>query len=243
MKRKNYNYKSLFLAAIPLVVGIILCVIGACRETEIWENVWISVGCSLIASAGITISHDLWMAPVVPDPIEEWKVDKICERSKMNDEMDYDRVEHCIDGIAFGLSSLREQRADVIENALKRGVNVRILTMNPDSQFTLARDKEENDVAKSTKTSIHKLVEWADSLNRKNYPGKFLVKGYSCMTLDFYWRLDDTVYVGPYWYGRKSQGTITYKFLSKGKGAETYNKYFFDLWNNSNLTKLLTQEK
>ena len=61
------------------------------------------------------------------------------------------------------------------------------------------------------------------------------------MTLDFYWRVDDELYIGPYWYGISSQQTITYKFSEGGKGFNQYTSYFDDLWNDNELTKVLTK--
>ena len=88
---------------------------------------------------------------------------------------------------------------------------------------------------------IDYCMSWADTLNCKNYKGKIVVKAYSCMTLDYYWRVDDELYIGPYWYGYKSSDTITYKFASGGKGFQHYSEYFESLWNNTDLVKPLTQ--
>lgn len=57
------------------------------------------------------------------------------------------------------------------------------------------------------------------------------------MTIDFYWRIDDILYTGPYWYGTASQQTVTYKFKKGGRGFVLYSNYFEDLWNNTTLTK------
>ena len=61
------------------------------------------------------------------------------------------------------------------------------------------------------------------------------------MTLDFYWRIDNELYIGPYWYGISSQQTITYKFCEGGIGFKQYSNYFEELWNNNELTENLTQ--
>lgn len=63
------------------------------------------------------------------------------------------------------------------------------------------------------------------------------------MTLDFYWRVDNVVYIGPYWNGYESQQTITYKYIKGGKGFKTYTEYFQKLWNNSKNTVILTKTK
>ena len=85
------------------------------------------------------------------------------------------------------------------------------------------------------------MIKWANELNQKNYKGKIVIKGYNSMTLDYYWRVDDDLYVGPYWYGYKSSDTITYKFSSKGRGFQHYNEYFDKLWNDQNLVRVLTK--
>ena len=142
--------------------------------------------------------------------------------------------------MAFGLGAFRSKQTPKVEACLRKGVNFRIITMRPDSTFVNQRDAEENKKPGATKYSIQQLVEWADRLNAKNMKGKIIVKGYSCMTLDFYWRVDDTVYVGPYWYGVDSQQTITYKFVDGGKGFVQYSEYFETLWNNKELCESLT---
>ena len=117
--------------------------------------------------------------------------------------------------------------------------------MDPDCEnvFLKQREKEEGKQEGDIRNSINQLVEWADNLNNKNYRGKIVVKGYSSMTLDFYWRVDGEVYIGPYWYGIPSQQTITYKFTDNGKGFSVYTNYFEKLWNDSKLTKELTKSK
>ena len=79
-------------------------------------------------------------------------------------------------------------------------------------------------------------------INTKKYKGKTEVRGYQCMTLDFYWRLDDDLYIGPYWYGIGSQQTITYRFKKGRKGFDIYEEYFENLWSNEELTKVLTKK-
>ena len=87
-------------------------------------------------------------------------------------------------------------------------------------------------------------MKWADGLNKsKKSKGKIIVKGYKCMTLDFYWRVDDEIYIGPYWLGFDSQQTITYKFVSGKQGFDLYADYFEQLWNNEENTVVLTEYK
>ena len=66
-------------------------------------------------------------------------------------------------------------------------------------------------------------------LNTHKSSGHIKVKGYKCMTLDFYWRVDNEIYIGPYWYHIGSQQTITCKFLKGKKGFDIYENYFESL--------------
>ena len=150
---------------------------------------------------------------------------------------------YCLDAIAFGLSSFRDKHTNKVEALLRKGVNVRIITMNPNSQFIAAREKEEKDQEGHIKFTIQELVSWANRLNQKSNKGKIIVKGYSCMTLDFYWRVDDSLYIGPYWYGIGSQQTITYKFIDKGKAFTQFTDYFNSLWDDEQLCETLTVQK
>ena len=241
--KETYNWKSLFAAIGIILVGVILCLISTDTQAP-WDTVWLSIGCSLIASGLVILMHDFFVERKEVSLLDEWKIDRIYStRAEKNADSDPElaKTKYCVDAVAFGLGSFRSKQTPKVEACLRNGVNFRILTMDPESPYVAVRDAEENKKAGTTKYSIEQLVEWADRLNAKGFRGKIIVKGYSTMTLDFYWRVDDTVYVGPYWYGVDSQQTITYKFLSGGKGFTQYTEYFENLWENGNLCKPLTK--
>ena len=58
------------------------------------------------------------------------------------------------------------------------------------------------------------------------------------MPLDFYCKIDDNLYVGPYLYGKESQQTISYRFSPNGKGFKYYSNYFETLWNSPMMKEL-----
>lgn len=168
-----------------------------------------------------------------------WNLEKIFKtRAEKNAESDPRLEQHntkLLDGIAFGLTSFRSNRQNDVLQCLQNGMNMRLLTMDPASEFVKQRAREEKVLENSISDSINKLVEWVNDLNKESANGKILIKYYNTMTLDFYWRMDDVVYVGPYLYDIVSQQTLTYKYLSGGKGFELYTNYFEKLWNDSNL--------
>lgn len=240
--KEKINLKSIIAALIILSIGVFL----ALMDGFVWKSessIFLNIGCSFIASALAGLITVLLVERHPVNPLDAWKLRRIeSTRAKINDECaeKLRKVKYQVDIVAFGLHTFRNKQSSYVENYLKKGINFRILTMDPTSPYVLQRECEEDDT--SIKNSIEKLVEWANKLNSLQYKGKVIVKGYSCMTLDFYWRVDDTIYVGPYWYGHDSQQTITYAFDEGGEGFTLYAEYFEKLWDSSDLSRNLTTE-
>lgn len=241
--KEKINLKSIIAALITLVIGII-CVV---MDGVVWKStssIILNIGCSFIASSLVAIITILLVERHTINPVDEWKLVKIYStRAERNSEADpnIENARYCIDGIAFGLSTFRNIYGKKIEQCLRNGVQIRLLTMDPNGQFISFREAEENAASGGIKDTIVDLINWANSLNDRNTKGKIVIKGYNSMTLDYYWRVDNELYIGPYWYGYKSSDTITYKFTSEGRGFQHYSDYFDKLWDNSELCKVLTK--
>lgn len=243
--REKYNWKTISAGLTLFIVGTASVLVDFFYFKSTM-NLGISIGCSLIASALVILFQSIFLERVKENPLDEWGIEQIfLTRAEMNVESApfLYKAKYKLDIIAFGLKSLRDSQTEKIENCLKRGVNIRIMTMHPSSPYVSQREKEEECSDGYIKNSIEQLVNWAAILNSKNYKGKIVIKGYNCMTLDFYWRVDDNLYVGPYWYGIQSQPTITYKFATDKKGFSTYEAYFEKLWNDSALSTSLLDVK
>lgn len=242
--KETYNWKSLFAGLAIIIFGIISSAVSAYFPFP-WNNILLSVGCSLIASGLVILFHDFFIERKTISELDVWKLTKIyntrAEKSADSDPQ-LDKARYVVDVVAFGLKSFRTKQTKRVENCLRRGVNFRIITMNPSSEFVYQREIEENETKDQIKHTIEELVRWADKLNSKGLKGRVLVKGYNAMTFDFYWRVDDVIYVGPYWYNVSSQQTITYKFEQGGKGFTIYSEYFDSLWENELLCQFLTTE-
>lgn len=239
---KKYNTKAIIVALLVLLAGFALTVFDIFWfKTE--SNVWISIGCSLVASALVILLNTFLVDATIYNPLDDWQLRRIATtRAEINNECaeKLRNVKDQVDIVAFGLQSFRNKQSSAIEGYLKKGVSFRILTMDPKSRFVQQRESEEDDT--NIKNSIEKLVEWADKLNSLQYKGSVIVKGYSCMTLDFYWRVDNTIYVGPYWVGYDSQQTVTYAFDKGGDGFKLYSEYFEKLWTTDDISSCLTKE-
>ena len=179
--------------------------------------------------------------------LEKWGLERIYyTRAEQNTDTDPQlrKAKYKLDAVVFGLKSFRDKHGHLVEECMKRGVKIRILTMDPEGVYIQQREKEEKVAAGSIKQTIEQLVDWADKMNSQFKKGSIEIKGYNCMTLDFYWRVDDSICIGPYWYGTDSQQTITYKFrddYKNGLGFKQYEEYFEKLWNEPDLTRLLTK--
>lgn len=193
------------------------------------------VKCSDLGISGLDIELNN-----INELTNRWGIEKIFRtRAEKNYESDRILENHNIkelDGIAFGLRSFRTSRARDVLECLNNGAIIRLLVMDPDSSFVIQRAVEEKEDPDAIAKSIRDLVHWADDLNSKSKGGKIEIKYYNSMTVDFYWRIDDKLYFGPYWYGTPSQQTITFKFVNNGIGYALYKDYFERLWNDGELT-------
>lgn len=235
--KKSINPYAIIVSLLLVIIGILLILLDLfiiCTTS----NVFVNIGCSLIAS-GLVLFFTATLIDYRKEYLvwAEWKLEKIFKtRADKNKESDPKLEGHNVkqlDGIAFGLKSFRTNRRSDVLSCMQRGMNVRLLVMNPSSMFIEQRELEEKASAGSIQKSILDLVDWADKLNRESNKGKIQIKFYDCMTLDFYWRMDDELYVGPYLLEFESQQTVTYKYVKGGKGFKLYSEYFESLWNNS----------
>lgn len=170
----------------------------------------------------------------------EWKISYIFRlRAEKNQDSDprlmIPGVKE-LDGIAFGLKTFRDAHTADIENCLNNGIRIRLLIMDPELPFVKQRELEEKEVEGQISASISHLLTWAKELKKKT-KGNISIKYYNSMTLDFYWRIDDVLYVGPYLFGRASQATLTYKYEKGGLGYKEYTEYFESLWDDKSLTR------
>lgn len=208
--KTRINLKSIIAALVILAVGIFLSLM----DVFYWKSsssIMLNIGCSFIASSLVALVTVFLVEREKISPIEERKIVKIYStRAERNSEADpnIENARYCIDGIAFGLSTFRTMYGKKIEQCLKNGVQIRLITMDPDGKFISFREEEKTSPG-GIRDTIIDMVKWANELNRNSNKGKIVIKCYKSMTLDYYWRVDDELYVGPYWYGYKSSDTIT----------------------------------
>ena len=225
---------------INLVIGCIgiICLFSALAiDHEDGRNILLSIGCSLLASTVVSYLTSKYLIRMnrVKNIVENWGLESIFEtRQEMNRSTDtaFEYLEKNLDIIAWGLKSFRDAKDKIVREKVERGLKIRFVTLHPDSEYVNQREKDEKEIPGQIRLTILNLQEWIESLQKiAPKPDNIQVKYYNSLPEDFYFRVDDHIFIGPYLYGISSQQTISYEFKSPAKGALYYRDYFERLWN------------
>lgn len=163
-----------------------------------------------------------------------WGLDSIYEsRQEMNVRSTklFTDMKRQLDLCAFGLKSFRDSRTRLIREKVKSGLQMRILAPFPESPFVKQRELDEHVVNGDIKKSIYDLTKWVKRIEKvSSDPDRIGIKYYQSLPLDYYCHQDETIFVGPYMFGKGSQQTITYEFRKGGIGYDYFEDYFEELW-------------
>lgn len=218
---------------LSLVVGIFVPV-GSKGST-----VLLGIGCSLISSSMVSYLNAKYAVrdAAYATVIDKWGLCAIySSRQEMNISCDraLQAASKHIEMVGFGFRSLRDSQDALMKEKAKMGVHIRIISMNPNSQFLVQREKDELVAPGSIKETILQFNDWISELRSLAPKSENIqVKYYDSLPQDFYFRVDDHVFVGPYEYGKQSQQTISYEYKGKSEGFKYYTNYFDKLWNNN----------
>jgi len=221
-------------------IGIIFLLIGVfCSANSTFKTVCYGVGCSLIASSIVAYLTSLYVFKRQKEKVitEVWGLNSVFKtRGEMNIPCDasVSRMQKQLDMIGFGFRSFRDAKGGEIEEKVEHGLKIRIITIHPDSIFLKQRELDEQEIPGQIRKTILQLSEWIAKL-QKIAPNSdnIQIKYYDSLPLDFLFRTDDRLYAGPYLYGRQSQQTISFEFMTNSKGFEYYMTYFEYLWSDS----------
>lgn len=128
-----------------------------------------------------------------------------------------------IDIQAISLTRLYTDLGDELEDAGKRGVNTRILLIEPDTEICEKIEDAHGEYADLGK-KISKSVENYKSMDTDNVSLRF----YSGLPVN-YFRIDDEAFLGPY-LTEPSRNTDTMLTKTHGKLAESYRNNFEEVW-------------
>ena len=216
-----------------LILGIagLVCIILAISLQGHYYTVFMSIGTSLVASVVVSFITCYFLARenALRDSVLTWGLKGIFERRAQINPISEELIKTSttLDIIACGLKSFLDARKAILEQRLQEGnFKLRILTIDPESETCSAMDSFERESTNHTKETIIKLLEWAKSVNSPNVE----VRVYSGIPLEFYFKYDTDLFVGPH-HPKTSQQTITWQFSTTERGASIYLQYFEDAWN------------
>lgn len=154
----------------------------------------------------------------------------------------WDKEVKKLDIIAFGLKSFRDSMSKRVLEELNNGLEIRIITPDPESIFLEERENKEDLLKGSIKKTIIDLFHWSKDLNKVcvNKEGVML-RFYRSLPLDFLWIQDDNVFIGPYLHGIGSQQTLTFQFKLESTIGNFYSTYFENIWNDTSFTTRINQ--
>ncbi len=219
--RKN---KSLALILIA-VLGLFLS--SRFRDSTIMSGIGISLVSSSLMSLLLIFfigDEDDYKAA------KEWGLECVYKtRGAMNDSCDdYMSKARFIKAIAFGYKSLRDGQDARVNQMLKEGRSIKLITMKPDCPNLKEREKDEQ---QDISTSVKQLIEWAQRLNSCGYPGKIEIRYHDHLPSYFVFIMSNRLYTGPYEYKKQSQQTISFEYNTIGGAYDYYDEYFERLWN------------
>lgn len=242
MKKSNMMrpLKSTLILCSFIFVCSLCLLLGSClvKDTTLTASM-LSVGCSLLASSFLIIlTYFIYHETSDEEKIiNEWGMNGIYYRrdksSRSNPKLS--KMKYKWDVIAFGMRGLRDAMATQIEQQIEKGVQVRILTISPESKYLVQQEIDEGEIQGQIKKTIIDLESWIKRIQKKH--SNVHIKFYDALPLDLYFRIDDVLFVGPYLNGITSQQTITYEYNEKGEAFKAYSQYFEKLWGNDEFAK------
>lgn len=240
MINKSNEFKNIdILNTCVTCIGVILVLIG-CILPFFVEKAWVievktillSVACSIIASSIITffISRYQIKRENIKGIIDHWGLENIYPtRAVMNQVCD-EKQKHaceCIDVAAFGLRSWRQSCENMVRGLLRSGVRIRILAPIPDTEIIRKREEDEEDSPGNISQNIIKLNEWVEQLKSE---GNIELRFYDGLPIDFYFRVDNTLFIGPYQSHKQSQHTVSFEYSGDGQMFRDYTEHYEMIW-------------
>ena len=254
---KWYRDGAILLNLIVLLSGIVLILAGIIAgyfDRESVSTVCISVGCSLTSTAIVGFLYVRYQTKhqKMKELMDVWGLKEIYDtRAIMNQSADraQERAKERVDAIGFGFRSWRQAKTSNVIRMLGSGVRIRILSVLPNTIITKRREIDEEVTVGDISKSIIQLRKWVEELRKY---GDIELRFHKSLPLDFYFRIDDTLFIGPYMYKKLSQQTVSYEFSRYGKMFREYAEYFESVWNDAytvqqvesieKLRKLFTKE-
>jgi hypothetical protein len=203
------------------------------NNTDRKNAIYLAIGTSLIA-AGIVGIFEFWkelsknkMLGKINNVILEGGLDYIFSKRDL-DKYDYlmRNLSSKLDITGYSLNAFYESYADLIIEKLKQNpsINIRMLVVNPDSEFSKHRATLEGKSYESVKNSIDRLREKFSNFEN------ITIKHINTPLTTMIFKIDNIMFVGPHFYKKPSKSTLTIELNKNGYLYEEFEKEFEKLW-------------
>lgn len=201
------------------------------------DAIYLAVGTSLLA-AGIVAVLELWRELSRSKMLE--KIRNVIFDAGIElafPKRDLDKYDVLMKGLntrlditGYSLNAFYESYADLILENIREipSITIRMLVVNPESEFSKHRAELEGKNYESVKTSINRLKKKFGSI--KNIELRQIDSPLSTMIF----RIDNVMFVGPHFYKKPSKSTLTFELNKIGWLFEAYEKEFDKLWLDAN---------
>lgn len=231
-----YYFIGMFIA---ILIGLLLINNSSIKVQNIGISIFGGAIVGSLAFAGTLISKGYEEDEKLLQTVRKLGItDYIEERSMMNEEYDklFDATEN-YDLIGLGLSRFLEAIKHDLEPLIKNGkVKMRLLVINPNSDMTSQRDREEKDVIGKISKEAMEIKEKILELTYKYKVKTPILKWYNAIPSMNIQRFDSVMYFGPYFAGKTSKKSIA---ISLEKNSILYNYFkahFDEIWDKEELS-------
>jgi hypothetical protein len=200
--------------------------------------VFISIGTSLIA-AGVVAVLDLWKNLSITNIF--YRINNVLYLAGIEyyyDKRDLDKYDDLmknmkenLDICGYSLVAFFDSYSDLLIKKINDNCNlhVRILLVDPDSEFSKNRATQEGHESNDFKNKIQRMKNKFSDI--ENVQMKKISSPLSTMIF----RIDDVMFIGPHFYKKTSKSTITYELNNKGKLFAEYQNEFERMWSDSSI--------
>ena len=202
-------------------------------NTDRKNAIYLAIGTSLIA-AGIVGTFEFWkelsknkMLEKINNVILEGGLDYIFPKRDL-DKYDYlmRNLSSKLDITGYSLNAFYESYVDLIVEKVRQipSINIRILVVSPESEFSKHRATLEGKSYESVKNSIDRLKKKFSSFENIN------IKQINTPLTTMIFKIDNVMFVGPHFYKKPSKSTLTIELNRDGWLYEEFEEEFEKLW-------------
>jgi hypothetical protein len=216
--------------ALVISIGVAVTLVGGV--------VWTAVGTSLIATGGAGAVIYVYLARTEAtrealEMLSSFGLTRIYDRRAAQIRSEYaSRLSVAtsnIDIIGFGLKDFRRDYIAEL-GALSAKANIRILLIDPATELARLRDGEEHQSAGTIAREVEEFITQYSQLYGASPPPKLALRLYTCLPSVNIFRIDNDIFWGPYFVGRASGNTATFRVRRGGTLYDQLLQHFEEIW-------------